>query len=152
MRLAGRYAFVSILIVLALGMTSPHSASRGLQAMDEAARTRPGDARRALEQITDTPTPTATPTPSATPTATSTPSITLTPSVTPTPSTTLTPSVTPTPLPPSLVINEVEYNEPGTDDAEFVEIKNVTSGSLNLANFSLRHIDGQGGGRYGGCN
>ena len=50
-----------------------------------------------------------------------------------------------TPLPPSLVLNEVEYNDPGADNEEFVEIKNVSGGSINLADYSLRHIDGIGG-------
>ena len=46
--------------------------------------------------------------------------------------------------PPSghLVINEVEYDEVGTDSAEFVEIYNGTSAAVNLSTYSLLLING----------
>lgn len=31
-----------------------------------------------------------------------------------------------------LVINELDYDQPGTDTAAFIELKNVSRGSLNL--------------------
>lgn len=45
-----------------------------------------------------------------------------------------------------LVINEVDYAQPGTDDAEFIELLNSGSTTLNLNNFSVFLIDGTGGG------
>ena len=32
----------------------------------------------------------------------------------------------------TLVINEVDYDQPGTDTAEFIEIKNVSAAAINL--------------------
>jgi hypothetical protein len=86
---------------------------------------------------TNTPTPTPTPTPTATATAdpTATQTGTVVPSSTPSPtstsSATSTPSPTPTLIsaPPSLVINEVDADTPGSDTAEFVEL---FSGTPNM--------------------
>ncbi|MCC6555117.1 MAG: M4 family metallopeptidase [Polyangiaceae bacterium] len=41
-----------------------------------------------------------------------------------------------------LVINEVEYDEVGTDSAEFVEIYNGTGAAVSLANYSLQFVNG----------
>src|SRR5919106_777429 len=45
-----------------------------------------------------------------------------------------------------LVVNEIDYDQPGTDDAEFVEIKNVSGASVSLAGHSLSLVNGTGGG------
>ncbi len=47
---------------------------------------------------------------------------------------------------PVLVINEIDYDQPGTDAAEFVEIKNIGAGAGLLSAFELRLINGSGGG------
>ena len=47
---------------------------------------------------------------------------------------------------PGLVINEIDYDQPSTDTAEFVEIKNASSSPINLSGFSLELINGTGGG------
>ncbi len=41
-----------------------------------------------------------------------------------------------------LVINEVEYDESGTDNAEFVEIYNGTSAAVSLSGYSLVFVNG----------
>jgi hypothetical protein len=41
-----------------------------------------------------------------------------------------------------IVINEVDYDQVGTDDAEFVEIYNPSSGSLSLAGIELVLVNG----------
>ena len=46
----------------------------------------------------------------------------------------------------TLVVNEIDYDQPGTDDAEFVEIKNVSGASVSLAGHSLSLVNGTGGG------
>jgi len=45
-----------------------------------------------------------------------------------------------------LVINEIDYDQPGTDTAEFVEIKNVGTASANLSEYTLELVNGNGGG------
>ncbi len=50
------------------------------------------------------------------------------------------------PLPPTLVINEIDYDQPSTDNAEFIEIKNTSGSPINLINYHLRLINGSGGG------
>jgi len=52
------------------------------------------------------------------------------------------------PAEPSLVINEIDYDQPGTDTAEFVEIKNTGTEPLNLAGFELVFVNGSGGSIY----
>jgi predicted extracellular nuclease len=46
----------------------------------------------------------------------------------------------------TLVVNEVDYDQAGTDAAEFVELKNVGSSSFNLDSFTLELVNGTGGG------
>jgi hypothetical protein len=51
-------------------------------------------------------------------------------------------------LPPPLahpVINEVDYDQPGADDFDFVEIFNPTGEDIALAPFALQIVDGSGG-------
>jgi len=51
-------------------------------------------------------------------------------------------------LPPALVINEIDYDQPGgTDAAEFVELKNVGSGTLDLSAYKLQLLH-SGGASY----
>ncbi|WP_035608328.1 lamin tail domain-containing protein [Haloferula sp. BvORR071] len=50
--------------------------------------------------------------------------------------------------PSHLVINEVDYDNPGTDTAEFVEIYNPTSAPINLANQALVFINGATASEY----
>ncbi|REJ76485.1 MAG: hypothetical protein DWQ30_18035 [Acidobacteria bacterium] len=50
------------------------------------------------------------------------------------------------PTPPVLVINEVDYDQPGTDSAEFVEIANVGTVAADLSGFVLDLVNGSGGG------
>lgn len=42
----------------------------------------------------------------------------------------------------TLVINEVDYDQPGTDTAEFVEIKNVGGSSIALSGWNLVLVNG----------
>ena len=53
------------------------------------------------------------------------------------------------PSPAELVINEVDYDTPGSDDAEFVEIHNPGSDPVDLADYRLELVNGNGGGTYG---
>ena len=60
-------------------------------------------------------------------------------------------SFTPPPPPPSptagdLVVNEVDYDQPSTDTAEFLEIKNTTAGSIDLTGVEVVLVNGNGGG------
>ncbi|MGH9381985.1 MAG: lamin tail domain-containing protein, partial [Thermoanaerobaculia bacterium] len=48
--------------------------------------------------------------------------------------------------PPQLVVNEVDYDQPGTDGAEFVEIVNTGAAAVSLAGVELRLVNGNGGG------
>lgn len=45
-------------------------------------------------------------------------------------------------VPSFLVINEVDYDQPGTDSASFVEILNVSNGPVSLAGIELRLVNG----------
>jgi cysteine-rich repeat protein len=47
---------------------------------------------------------------------------------------------------PAIVINEVDYDQPGTDNAEFIELKNTGSISYDLAGFVVEMRNGAGGG------
>jgi MYXO-CTERM domain-containing protein len=49
----------------------------------------------------------------------------------------------------SLVINEIDYDMPGTDTAEFVELKNVGPTALALGGFEVRGISDSGPSVYG---
>ncbi|MCC6614100.1 MAG: lamin tail domain-containing protein [Anaerolineae bacterium] len=46
----------------------------------------------------------------------------------------------------TLVINEIDYDQPSTDTAEFVEIKNVSASAIDLDPYTLVFINGSGGG------
>lgn len=48
--------------------------------------------------------------------------------------------------PASLVVNEVDYDQPGTDAAEFLELKNVGPDPVNLDPVSVELVNGVGGG------
>ncbi len=52
----------------------------------------------------------------------------------------------PPPTGGSLVINEIDYDQDGTDSAEFIEIKNVSGAPINLDPYSLVLVNGSGGG------
>ena len=43
---------------------------------------------------------------------------------------------------PVIVVNEVDYDQPGTDAAEFVELKNISTHSIDLAGWELRFLNG----------
>ncbi|HUM68627.1 MAG TPA: ExeM/NucH family extracellular endonuclease, partial [Chloroflexota bacterium] len=47
---------------------------------------------------------------------------------------------------PQLVINEIDYDQPSTDTAEFVEIKNNGSAAVSLSGWTLELVNGNGGG------
>ncbi|MFQ5525066.1 MAG: lamin tail domain-containing protein [Thermoanaerobaculia bacterium] len=53
------------------------------------------------------------------------------------------------PGPPSLVVNEIDYDQPGADFAEFVEIKNVGAGAASLSGVELVLVNGATGSPYG---
>ncbi len=44
-----------------------------------------------------------------------------------------------------LVINEIDYDQPGTDLGEFVEVYNAGNADADLTNVTLKHYDGAGG-------
>ena len=46
---------------------------------------------------------------------------------------------------PTLVINEVDYDQPGTDTAEFVELKNTGSSAVDLGELTLELVNGSSG-------
>ena len=48
----------------------------------------------------------------------------------------------------TLVINEVDYDQPSTDSAEFLEIKNVSNGVINLDPYQLRFVNGANAANY----
>jgi hypothetical protein len=55
--------------------------------------------------------------------------------------------LTPGPTPPTLVINEIDYDQPGgVDSLEFIEILNVSSQDVLLANLEVQLLDGSTGG------
>lgn len=45
-----------------------------------------------------------------------------------------------------LVVNEIDYDQSGTDTAEFIEIKNVRDHDENLADYKIDIVNGTGGG------
>jgi len=45
-----------------------------------------------------------------------------------------------------IVINEIDYDQAGTDAAEFVELKNTSGGGINLQTYTLELVNGTGGG------
>jgi len=46
----------------------------------------------------------------------------------------------------TLVINEIDYDQPSTDTAEFLELKNVGSSSIDLGGYAVELVNGDGGG------
>jgi uncharacterized protein len=46
----------------------------------------------------------------------------------------------------TLVINEIDYDQPSTDTAEFIEIKNVSGTAINLSGYEIILVNGTGGG------
>ncbi len=44
-----------------------------------------------------------------------------------------------------MVINEIDYDQPGTDTAEFIELLNIGPGSVNLDDYTLELVNGNGG-------
>lgn len=48
----------------------------------------------------------------------------------------------------AVIINEIDYDQPGADQAEFIELYNNNSASLMLDNFSLQLINGGDGSVY----
>ena len=48
----------------------------------------------------------------------------------------------------TLVINEVDYDQPSTDTAEFLEIKNVSTSAINLDPYQLRFVNGANAQNY----
>lgn len=50
---------------------------------------------------------------------------------------------------PELVINEVDYDQPGTDAAEFVELRNSGGVAVELDAYSVQLINGSTGSSYG---
>ncbi len=45
-----------------------------------------------------------------------------------------------------VVINEIDYDQVGGDTAEFLELKNVSGGVVNLDNYAVELVNGTGGG------
>jgi hypothetical protein len=45
-----------------------------------------------------------------------------------------------------LVVNEVDYDQTGTDAAEYIEIKNVSAATVDLDPYSVELVNGAGGG------
>lgn len=102
--------------------------------------TTPGAANTADNANCDgTPTPTNTPD-GSTPTPTATASMTPTPTATPS-------GPTPTPIVSGspLVVNEIDYDQSGTDAAEFVELKNVSESAVDLSEYVLELVNGSDG-------
>ena len=52
----------------------------------------------------------------------------------------------PEPTGPTLVVNEIDYDQPSTDSAEFLELKNVNSLAVNLGTYTVELVNGTGGG------
>ncbi len=48
--------------------------------------------------------------------------------------------------PPVVVINEIDYDQPGTDTAEFIELKNADTSAVDLSQLTLELVNGSGGG------
>jgi hypothetical protein len=48
----------------------------------------------------------------------------------------------------TLVINEIDYDQVGTDTAEFLELKNVSSSPINLSGYTIVLVNGANGQTY----
>ena len=46
----------------------------------------------------------------------------------------------------SLLINEIDYDQPSTDTAEFIELKNVSLLPIDLDSYTVELVNGSGGG------
>jgi predicted extracellular nuclease len=46
----------------------------------------------------------------------------------------------------SLVINEIDYDQPSTDDGEFLELRNVSGSAIDLDPYVVELVNGNGGG------
>jgi len=46
----------------------------------------------------------------------------------------------------TLVVNEIDYDQPSIDTAEFLEIKNVSDAAISLNGYSVEMVNGTGGG------
>ena len=49
---------------------------------------------------------------------------------------------------PHLVINELDYDQPGTDTQEFIELKNTGTNALNVSHYALVFINGANNTEY----
>ena len=49
---------------------------------------------------------------------------------------------------PVLVLNEVDYDQDGTDAAEFLELKSTGSAAVDLGNYTVQLVNGNGGSVY----
>ena len=54
----------------------------------------------------------------------------------------------PEPTGPTLVVNEIDYDQPSTDSAEFLELKNVNSQAVGLGTYSVELVNGNGAASY----
>jgi hypothetical protein len=50
---------------------------------------------------------------------------------------------------PSLVINEIDYDQPSDDTAEFLEMRNNAAAAVDLDPYALRFVNGANGSTYG---
>ena len=46
----------------------------------------------------------------------------------------------------TMVINEIDYDQPGTDTAEFIELKNISTLPIDLTGWTLEFVNGALGG------
>jgi predicted extracellular nuclease len=50
------------------------------------------------------------------------------------------------PITAAVVLNEIDYDQPGTDIAEFIELKNTGPGDVDLGGYKVELVNGSGGG------
>lgn len=48
----------------------------------------------------------------------------------------------------AIIINEIDYDQPGTDTAEFIELFNTGSAAVSLSNYSIELINGRNSSSY----
>jgi hypothetical protein len=48
----------------------------------------------------------------------------------------------------ALVINEIDYDQPGTDNAEFIELYNTGPNAVDMTGYTLEFVNGNGGAVY----
>ncbi|MCB8922543.1 MAG: ExeM/NucH family extracellular endonuclease [Ardenticatenaceae bacterium] len=51
-------------------------------------------------------------------------------------------------LPHDVIINEVDYDQVGTDTAEFIELKNISTGTVSLNGYTVELVNGSDGSVY----